>query len=61
MTRMFYREVDRSFVSRMQWPTSLAPDIVEAVLSGEDLQGLSLRQLRKEIPLVWEEQRKLWA
>ena len=38
--------------------TSLAPEIVEAVLAGKDVPGLSLRQLRKGIPLLWSQQRE---
>ena len=53
------KKVDRSYAGRLLRLTSLAPEIVEAVLAGEDVPGLSLRQLRKGIPLVWEEQREL--
>jgi hypothetical protein len=52
------KKVDRTYASRILKLTSLAPEIVEAVLAGEDLAGLSLRQLRKGIPLLWREQRQ---
>ena len=41
--------------------TSLAPDIVEAILAGDEPGGLSLEKLHKGIPLAWERQRKRWA
>jgi hypothetical protein len=53
--------VDRSYAGRLLKLTSLAPEIVEAVLAGQERVGLSLRQLRRGIPLAWEEQRELWA
>jgi hypothetical protein len=52
--------VDRSYAGRLLWLTSLAPEIVEALLAGQECEGLSLRRLRREIPLSWEEQRELW-
>ncbi len=49
-------DVDRSYVGRMLRLTSLAPDIVEAILHGEEPSGLSLGALRRGVPLAWEEQ-----
>jgi len=40
--------------------TSLAPDIIEAILRGDESDGLSLEKLRKNLPVRWEEQRDLW-
>ena len=54
------KKVDRSYAGRLLKLTSLAPDIVEALLAGQEREGLSLRQLRRGIPLSWEEQRELW-
>jgi hypothetical protein len=51
-------QVDRTYVSRLLQLTSLAPDLVESLLAGDDCEGLSLRQLRKGIPLLWSEQRE---
>ncbi len=53
-------KVNLSYASRMLRLTSLAPDIVEAVLAGRPPAGLSLRALHKGIPFYWEEQRQLW-
>jgi hypothetical protein len=36
------------------------PDIVEAILRGEEPHGLSLEKLRKNLPVRWEEQRMFW-
>ena len=41
--------------------TSLAPDIIDAVLRGDEPDGLSLEKLRKNLPVRWEEQRKRWG
>ena len=40
--------------------TSLAPDIIEAILRGDEPDGLSLEKLRKDLPVRWDEQRKCW-
>ncbi len=59
---------DRTYVGRMLRLTSLAPDIIEAILRGDEPDGLSLEKLRKNLPsprlrqtglpVRWEEQRK---
>jgi len=36
----------------------LAPDIVEAILVGDEPSGLSLNRLTKVMPVTWEEQRQ---
>lgn len=52
--------VDRSYVGRLLRLTSLAPDIVEAILRGDEPNGISLEKLRRELPVRWEEQREAW-
>ncbi len=37
--------------------TSLAPDIVEAMLQGDEPEDASLRTPQKELPACWREQR----
>lgn len=54
------KKINLSYASRILRLTSLAPDIVEAVLNGRPPEGLSLRALHKGIPLAWEAQRQLW-
>lgn len=59
---------DRTYVGRMLRLTSLAPDIIEAILRGNEPDGLSLEKLRKPVlsaaegnlPVRWEEQREEW-
>jgi len=51
--------LDPSFAARLLRLTLLAPDIVEAILMGEEPSGLSLTKLTKRLPLDWERQRKL--
>jgi hypothetical protein len=51
--------VDRTHVSRIMQLTSLSPTIVEQILEGKEPDGMSLRQLRKGIPLLWSEQGKM--
>jgi len=48
--------VDRTHVSRIMQLTSLSPTIVEQILEGKEPESMSLRQLRKGIPLLWSEQ-----
>ena len=53
-------DVDRSYVGRMLKLTSLAPDIVEAVLAGDEPNGLSLACFREGMPVRWDQQRQRW-
>ncbi len=51
-------KVDGSYVSCILDLTLLAPDIINAILDGKEPSGLSLAHLtKKQIPLVWDEQR----
>ena len=36
--------------------TSLAPAIVERILTGDEPEGISLKRLQKDLPVVWKEQ-----
>lgn len=51
---------DRTYIGRMLRLTSLAPDIIEAILRGDEPDGLSLEMLRKNLPVRWDEQREGW-
>ena len=51
---------DRTYIGRMLRLTSLAPDIIEAILRGNEPDGLSLEKLRKNLPARREEQRTRW-
>jgi hypothetical protein len=54
-------EVDSSYVTRILKLTTLAPDIVEAIINGEEPDGLSLARLIKSFPEEWSEQRALFG
>jgi hypothetical protein len=48
---------DSSYVMRILRLTYLAPDIIEAIMSGDEPSGLSLERLTKTLSIGWEEQR----
>ena len=52
-------KLDQSYVARTIRLTSLAPDLVEAILDGQEPDDLSLRSLRRDLPLDWDEQRRM--
>ena len=45
--------VDRTSVGRMLRLTSLAPEIVERILNGNEPEGISLAKLRNTLPVLW--------
>ena len=51
--------VDNSYVSRMVNLTTLAPDIVAAILDESLPDHVTLFDLASETPLLWDEQRRL--
>ncbi len=52
--------LDFSYISRILRLVNLAPDLQEAIINGEEPDGLSLGKLRGNLPESWEEQRKLF-
>ena len=52
-------KLDQSYIARTIRLASLAPDIIKAVLDGQEPDGLSLWGLRRDVPLLWQEQREL--
>jgi len=52
--------VDRAYVSRILGLTALAPDIVGAILAGNEPDGISLSELHKDLPEYWKDQRVRW-
>lgn len=48
--------VDRTYVGRNLRLTSLAPEIVERILDGDEPEGISLAKRRNDLRMVWEEQ-----
>lgn len=51
------RTVGASFVSRYYRLVLLAPDIVEAILDGRQPAQLTVKNLLKNVPIVWNRQR----
>lgn len=51
--------LDPSFAARLLRLTLLAPDIIEAILMGEEPSGLSLTMLTKQLPVLWNGQRRI--
>jgi len=52
--------IDRTYAGRILRLTSLAPDIVEAILKGEESEDMSLRALQGGLPACWGKQRERW-
>jgi hypothetical protein len=48
------RGVDRSYVGRIMKLASLAPGIVQMLLTGEEPSNTSLNALAKDMPLEWD-------
>jgi hypothetical protein len=49
-----------AYVCRLLPLTCLAPDIVEAILDGQQPKGLRLAEMLGNGPLAWKEQRRYW-
>jgi hypothetical protein len=54
-------KLDQSYIARTIRLASLVPDLVEAILDDQEPDGLSLRSLRRDLPLSWDEQRRVLA
>ena len=52
-------KLDQSYVARTIRLACLAPDLVEAIIDSQEPDGLSLRSLRRDLPLAWDEQRRM--
>jgi hypothetical protein len=53
--------VDRCYVRRILTLTTLAPDLVQAIVEGRESSGLSLERLVKGFPFAWDAQRNALA
>jgi hypothetical protein len=53
--------VSERYVSQVVHCAFLAPDLVEAVLQGRQPAELTLRQIMKNLPLDWNEQRRMFG
>ncbi len=54
-------KMDRHHMARMLRLTLLAPDIIEAILAGNEPDGFSMNQLTSEIPMIWNAQIKKYG
>ncbi len=54
-------DMDGSYITRILRLRTLAPDIIEAILNGEEPDGLSLTNLTKAFPGEWQEQRQFFG
>ena len=52
---------DPAYVSRLIRLTLLAPEIVHAILVGTLQKTVSMEMLRKELPVRWADQKKLFG
>ncbi|MBO4490190.1 MAG: hypothetical protein J5944_02390 [Lentisphaeria bacterium] len=52
---------DPAYVSRLIRLTLLAPEIVHAILAGTLQKSVSMETLRKELPVRWADQKKLFG
>ncbi len=53
--------LDIAYVTRILHLVNLAPELQEAIIAGNEPDGLSLNRLRREIPVEWNEQKRLWG
>ena len=53
--------VNRTFLYHSMELANLAPDIQKAIVDGLVPPGLTLKKLRKGVPNVWADQRKLFG
>ena len=53
--------LDFSYISRILRLVNLAPDLQEAIINGEEPDGLSLGKLRGNLPEDWNEQREIFG
>jgi len=54
-------DVDGSYVARILKLTTLAPGIIEAIIKGDEPDGLSLAKLTQAFPEEWVEQRRVFG
>ena len=52
---------DPAFVARMLRLTLLAPEIIHAILAGTLQKSIPMEKLCKEMPVRWEDQKKLFG
>jgi len=53
--------LDKSYVGKIFRLVNLAPDIQEAIIRGDEPDGLSLNRLRELVPAEWDKQREIFG
>jgi hypothetical protein len=51
--------INDSYVSRLMRLTLLAPDLVEAILNGRQVQGVQIEMLPRRVPTEWQKQQEI--
>ena len=54
-------KLDRGYLGKILMLTLLAPDIVEAIINGQQPAELGVHVLREGFPVEWGEQRRMMA
>ncbi|MBF0401357.1 MAG: hypothetical protein HQL90_11375 [Magnetococcales bacterium] len=54
-------KLNGSYISRILRLTLLAPDIIDAILDGQQPESLNLADLMEPFPMLWSEQRERWG
>ncbi len=56
-----HEKLSFTYISRVLRLSTLAPDIVEAILDGDQPRSLMLAELLDEVPPCWTDQRSRWS
>lgn len=52
---------DKAYVGRTLRLLYLSPELIHRIIEGNEPDGLSLDDLRKSVPILWEEQKVLYG
>ncbi len=53
-------QLNIAYVTKILHLVNLVPELQEAIITGNEPDGLSLNRLRRGIPVEWNEQKQLW-
>ncbi len=54
-------QLDIAYVTKILHLVNLAPELQEAIIAGNEPDGLSLRKFKRAIPVEWEKQREVFG
>ncbi len=54
-------QLDIAYVTKILHLVNLSPEIQEAIITGNEPDGLSLNRLRRGIPMEWEKQKRIYG